>query len=210
MIEIEYFGGNSLKITSNKQSLVINPKRAMFGLKDLNVNQSVEIVTSNQYIVDNNDGLLIDGPGEYEVQGFSINGIAVNNYQDSEQNLRSENIYGINIEEIRIAVLGNIKAKLNDDQLEAIGMVDVLIIPVGGGGYTLYGKEAAFLTKQISPKIVIPVHYADGSINYEVPQDTDEEFKNELNVELENKDKLSIKKAVDLPEHLKIVKLARK
>lgn len=211
MVEIEYFGGNSLKITSNKQALVINPKRSMYGLKDLNTAQVTQVVSSNDYVVNDDDSILIiDGPGEYEVHGFSVVGVAVNNYQDFERNLKSENIYGIEVEELKIAVLGNVEAKLTDDQLEAIGMVDILILPIGGGGYTLYGKEAALLVKQIAPKIVVPTHYADGSINYEIPQDSDEEFRKELGVEFESRDKLVIKKITDLPENLKIIKLARK
>ena len=49
-------------------------------------------------------------------------------------------------------------------------MVDVLIIPIGDHGYTLDGAGALELVKKIEPKIVIPTHYADKAIKYEVPQ----------------------------------------
>ncbi len=211
MVEIEYFGGNAVKITHNKQVLLFDPKRSHFGLKDIMIKQAVEVVTSDQFVVDNDERLLlIDGPGEYEVGGFSIEGVATNNYQDIGNGCKNNNIYSIVVDDVKIATLGNIEASLSDGQLEAIGVVDVLIVPVGGGGYTLYGKEAAKLVKQIEPKIVIPVHYSGSGLNYEVPQDTIDEFVAELGVEIERKDKLVIKKITDLPENLKIVELVRK
>jgi L-ascorbate metabolism protein UlaG (beta-lactamase superfamily) len=54
--------------------------------------------------------------------------------------------------------------------LEQIGLIDVAIVPVGGNGYTLDGVGALKVIKQLEPKIIIPTHYADKQIKYEVPQ----------------------------------------
>ncbi|MBX4191101.1 MBL fold metallo-hydrolase, partial [Candidatus Saccharibacteria bacterium] len=51
-----------------------------------------------------------------------------------------------------------------------IGMVDVAVVPVGGNGYTLDGTGALKVIKQIEPKVVIPTHYNDRAVRYEVPQ----------------------------------------
>ena len=57
-------------------------------------------------------------------------------------------------------------------------MVDVLFVPVGGNGYTLDAIGALKIIKKIEPKIIIPTHYADKAIKYEVPQaDLDEVMK---------------------------------
>ncbi len=72
-------------------------------------------------------------------------------------------------------MLGHVYPELNDAQLEALGKVDILIVPVGGFGYTLDGVGALTLIKEIEPKIIIPTHYADKNVNYEVPQATLEE-----------------------------------
>lgn len=210
MIEIEYFGGNAVKITNNKQSLIINPKRSQLGLKDIDVENTTKMATSVDLLKEEGRGLTIDCQGEYEVNGYTITAIAANGYQDMGRNLFAETMFSIVVEDIRIAILGNIEPKLNDDQLESIGMADILVLPVGGGGVTLYGKEAAVIVKQISPKIVVPTHYADGSVNYEVPQDSEAEFIAALEAEVEQKDRLVIKKTTDLPEKMKIIKLARK
>ena len=180
MVEIEYFGGNAVKITSNKQVAVIDPKRSHFGLKDLDAKQAIEMVTANDLAVNDSDAiLLVDGPGEYEVHGYSIKGIAANAYQDMDKNCKNNNIYSIEVDDVKIAILGNIEAKISEAQLEEIGVVDILILPVGGGGFTLYGKEAAKIVKQIEPKIAVPIHFAGDGLNYEVAQDTDDEFTGE-------------------------------
>ena len=210
MVEIEYFGGNAVKITSNKQVAVVDPKRSHFGLKDLDAKQAIEMVTANDLAVNDSDAiLLVDGPGEYEVHGYSIKGIAANAYQDMDKNCKNNNIYSIEVDDVKIAILGNIEAKLSEAQLEEIGVVDILILPVGGGGFTLYGKEAAKIVKQIEPKIAIPIHFAGDGLNYEVAQDTDDEFTGELGVTVAKMDKLVIKKITDLPEHLQVIKLTR-
>jgi L-ascorbate metabolism protein UlaG (beta-lactamase superfamily) len=49
-------------------------------------------------------------------------------------------------------------------------MIDVLITPVGGNGYTLDPVGALSIIKKIEPKIVIPTHYADKALQYPVPQ----------------------------------------
>ena len=66
-------------------------------------------------------------------------------------------------------MLGHIYPDLNETQLEELGRVDVLIIPVGGNGYTLDSLGALKLIKKIEPKIVIPTQYADKALKYEVP-----------------------------------------
>jgi L-ascorbate metabolism protein UlaG (beta-lactamase superfamily) len=87
-----------------------------------------------------------------------------------EEGKHSATIYTIEADGTRMAVLGHIYPELSEDQLEAIGMVDIVVVPVGNSGYTLDAIGALKLLKQIEPKIVIPTHYADNSINYEMPQ----------------------------------------
>ena len=94
-------------------------------------------------------------------------------------------------------------------QLEELGLIDVLIIPVGGNGYTLDATGAVTLTRLIDPKIVVPIHYADPAIKYEVPQDDFETFAKELGGTVEEAPKLKLKSAAVLPETLTIYKLAR-
>ncbi|MGH7218409.1 MAG: MBL fold metallo-hydrolase [Candidatus Microsaccharimonas sp.] len=210
MFEVEYKGGNGVIISSKKASLIIDPKLSVVGLKDLPVKDAVELATEARFAVNSEDArLVIEGPGEYGIADFDIRGIAAQRHLDAETDPKASTIYRIECGDIRAAVLGNIYEKLNEDQLEEIGIIDVLILPVGGGGYTLDATGAATIVRQIEPKVVIPVHYADQTLKYEVPQLDLETFTGELAVTAEEAPKLKLKSAAALPAALTVYKLAR-
>jgi L-ascorbate metabolism protein UlaG (beta-lactamase superfamily) len=92
-----------------------------------------------------------------------------------EPDQKTATIFKIVGEDIRLVVLGHVYPELSNAQLEALGTVDILIVPVGGNGYTLDSVGALTLIKEIEPKIIIPTHYADKSLDYPVPQQSLEE-----------------------------------
>jgi len=53
---------------------------------------------------------------------------------------------------------------------DQIGLVDIAVVPVGGNGYTLDGTGALSVIKKLEPRVVIPTHYADKAVKYEVGQ----------------------------------------
>ena len=118
-------------------------------------------------------------------------------------------MYRIEAHDIRVAVVGNIYEKITEAQLEELGVIDILILPVGGGGYTLDATGAAHVARAIDPKIVIPVHYADSALKYEVPQDTVETFVKELGAPVEEMAKLKLKQASAIPLGMTTYLLAR-
>ena len=210
MFEIEYKGANGVIISSKKASVVVDPKLSLVGLKDLSVKDAVELATEARFALNSPDAkLVIEGPGEYGVADFDIRGIAAQRHLDAETDPKRSTIYRIEAGDIRAAVIGNIYEKLSEAQLEEIGVVDVLVIPVGGSGYTLDATGAATLVRQIGPKVVIPVHYADPAITYEVPQSELEVFTAELGVPVEDMPKLKLKSASALPATLTVYTLAR-
>ncbi|MBI3076455.1 MAG: MBL fold metallo-hydrolase [Deltaproteobacteria bacterium] len=60
---------------------------------------------------------------------------------------------------IRLAQLGDLGHILTEDQLRALGRVDVLMVPVGDGPFTIGGQEATRVVEQVRPRVVIPMHY---------------------------------------------------
>lgn len=101
---------------------------------------------------------VIDGGGEYEVKGVSVIGVA-SWHDDKGGAQRGPNtIYVIEIDGMRVCHLGDLGHKLSDAQLEEIGSVDVVLVPVGGE-YTLDAKQAGEVVKQLDPWIIIPMHY---------------------------------------------------
>ena len=62
-------------------------------------------------------------------------------------------------------------------------MVDVLIVPVGGHGFTLDGQGALKLIKQIEPKLIVPTHFEDETLKYPMPQDSLENALNSIGMQ---------------------------
>lgn len=210
MFDIEYKGGNGLVITTKKNIMVVDPNLSVVGLKNIPTKDAVEVVTEARLAVNDPAAkIIIEGPGEYEIGDFSISGTATTRHIDTEADESIATIYRIEVGEVRIALLGNIAAKLSEDQLEAIGIVDILIIPIGGGGYTLDASSAATLVRSIDPKVVIPVHYSDSGLKYEVPQENLEVFTKELGAPVEVVSKYKVKSASALPAILTLVEVSR-
>ncbi len=98
---------------------------------------------------------VIDGPGEFEVAGTSV--VGVSTWHDREKTARNI-AYVIELEDLRICHLGALGVVPTSDQVEEIGSVDVLLVPVGGGD-SLDAPPAAETVSLIEPKFVIPIHY---------------------------------------------------
>lgn len=210
MFDIEYKGGNTVILATKKATLVIDPKQSVVGLKDVAVKEAIQLATEERFVVPTDAyQLILEGPGEYEVSDFSIRGIPAVRHLDAEGGPLLSTMYRIEVGGVSVAVLGNIASKLSEDQLEGIGVVDMVIIPVGGGGYTLDATSAASLVRQIEPKVVVPVHYADTTLKYEVPQDTLETFTKELGAPIEETAKYKVKSSASIPEVLTTVVVTR-
>lgn len=106
---------------------------------------------------------VIEGPGEYEVGGVGVLGL--NTYHDSTGGTeRGRNtLYVIELDDVRVCHLGDLGHRLADDDLEAIGTVDVLLAPVGGGT-SLSAPLAAEVVRQVEPRVVVPMHYSHPTI----------------------------------------------
>ena len=210
MFEVEYKGANCVVINTKKAKLIIDPKLSLVGLKDLSIKDAVELATEERFATNNADAILsIEGPGEYGVASFDIKGIPARRHIDNEAQGLLSTIYRIEIGELRVGVIGNISEKLSDEQLEELGLIDILIIPVGGGGYTLDVTGAASLVRMISPKIVIPTHYADRALKYEVPQDDLKLFITELGVPVETVAKYKLKQLPITQTTLSVIEVTR-
>ncbi len=209
-MEIEYKGANCLVISAGKSKIIVDPKLSLVDQKDYNVKDAIQLATSRDNVVDDSQKLIIDGPGEYEVAEISIKGISTSAHDTQDETSMDSTIYTVHTGAMRLCIVGNIKGELKDNQLEEIGVVDVLTIPVGGRGYTLDAHEAVAVSRQINPKIIIPTHYADKALKYPVPQAELAEFLKEFGAsEHEKTAKLKIKNSSSLPEVSSIIEVTR-
>lgn len=180
-MEISYLGGGSVKLSGKQISVITDPIAA----------GKADVVTLSQAMTNPVTAkMVLDGPGEYEVQNSFITGVAARLHID-EAGERGT-MYVIGVDGVNVLVTGNIAPGLSDAQAEAIGDVDVLVVPVGGHGLTLDATAAAELVSRLEPKYVVPVHYDDGKSKYEMPQDKVDVFLKEVGASPEPEAKLKI------------------
>jgi L-ascorbate metabolism protein UlaG (beta-lactamase superfamily) len=189
------------KVSADGVTLVTDPFNKSLGLKVPNFEADIVTVSHSHEDHSNADSLrgnpfIIDAPGEYEVKGVMVQG--VESFHDDQNGAeRGANIvFRIEIDGVSIAHLGDLGHVLSDEELEKLGVIDILLIPVGGK-YTLDAKKAVEVVNQIEPRIVIPMHYklAESKIDL----DSVEKFVKELGVEAKREEKLKMNKK-DLPQ----------
>ena len=191
-------------------SILIDPFDASIGLKAPSLSADLLLISHGHQDHNNkkavkNTPFLIEGPGEYEIKEVFVQGIS--SFHDSKEGKERgwNTIYSIEAEGMRVCHLGDLgQEALTDDQLEKIGDVDILFVPIGGV-YTIAAKEAAKVISQIEPRLVVPMHYHIPGLKVKI--DGIDKFLKEMGRKITvTEAKLVIKKK-DLPEEIKIVVL---
>lgn len=207
-MDLQFHGANCLSFSTKGVRIVVDDNLADLGAKSVTKPGDIVLFTTAHGDPKVETKLIIDGPGEYEVSDVSIYGIPARAHID-EEGRKSATMYKLLTKELSIFIPGHIYPQLSDDQLEAIGMVDVMVIPVGGNGYTLDPVGALKVIKQIEPKLVIPTHYAAPGLNYPVPQQELQAALHEISMEpKETTAKLKVKSA-DLPDVTQMIVLEK-
>ncbi len=136
---------------------------------------------------------LVIKPGEYEISGVLIIGIATFHDADRGEKKGKNIVYLMEVDEILICHLGDLGHVLTTEQVEEIGNVDVLLLPVGGVS-TIDAPMAAQVVRQLEPKAVIPMHYKTPALSREL--EPVERFIKEMGVQqIEPQPKLSLTKS---------------
>ncbi len=216
-MNINWYGQSCFQISSsqgknNHVSILIDPFEESIGLRlPRKLEADVVLITHNH--LDHNNvkavsgqPFIASGPGEYDIKGICIQGIPAfhDNAQGKERGRTT--IYTLEAEEIKLCHLGDLGQKeLTPEQLDKIGEVDILMLPVGGF-FTIDAQEAIKIMAQIEPKIIIPMHYRIPNLNIKL-DDLDKFLKIVGVKKIEPLSKLFIKEK-DLPkEEVKIIVL---
>jgi L-ascorbate metabolism protein UlaG (beta-lactamase superfamily) len=81
-------------------------------------------------------------------------------------------IFAFALDGLRLCHFGDFgQSALRPEQREAIGDVDVLMLPVGGGGPTIGAEAAAAVVHELAPRLVIPMHYRTDAVDFLEPPD---------------------------------------
>ena len=198
---ISWFGLSSFKISSGDFSLVTDPFSKTVGLSAPRGQTDVAIVSNAAAEAYNNTeslggAFVVDGPGEYDIKGITVRGIAASGDVGTiKDGVDHTTIYAIRMEDIRLGFLGSLKQKqLTDQQLEDLGEVDILFVPVGGK-VVCDAEEAVTIVNQLEPRIVIPMHFAQSGLA--ISLEKADQFLKEMGVsaKVAPQDKLTIKKS---------------
>lgn len=113
------------------------------------------------------DPKLITGPGEYEIGGVLVIGLATFHDAEGGSQRGKNTVYLMEIDEVSLCHLGDLGHMLTAEQMEELGNVDILLVPVGGVS-TIGAPVAAELVRQLEPKAVIPMHYKTEALSWEL------------------------------------------
>lgn len=208
MPDVQFLGHASFRLRGRDGIIVCDPYGRATGL-DIG-KPTAHIVTVSHGHDDHNNVaavrpmrekvFVIDGPGDYEVNGVLISGVRT--YHDKEKGAERgyNTVYVIHLDDVVFCHLGDLGHELSQSQIEQIGEVDVLFIPVGGGE-TIGPAEAVNVISQLEPRMVVPMHYAAAQLSFEHELAALEKFTHEVGLKEYNpEEKLTVTPANLPPE----------
>ncbi len=161
-MEIAWYGHSCFRLAERgKATIITDPFDESIGYPLPKLKAEVVTVSHNAPGHSNSQNVkgmqrLLNGPGEYEIGGVFIIGVALHNTQVTPANYNVA--YTFDYDGLTIAHLGDIDHVPHQSTIEAMGNIDIVLVPVGGGG-GLNATQAAEVVSMLEPGIVIPMHY---------------------------------------------------
>lgn len=174
-MEITWYGRACFRLKGRDATVISDPCPPATGF--VAGKHSVDLMTishghpDHAYTRSITAALTLSRPGEYEFRDLLVTGVRT--FHDGERGAqRGENVvFAIEVDGVHVCHLGDLGHLLTEEQLAELGPVDVLLVPAGGQ-FTIAPAEAAEVVSQVSPRIVIPMHYAvDGGSTDLLPVD---------------------------------------
>ena len=111
---------------------------------------------------------LIIGPGEFEIGGVFITAVQTDGRGQKKSQESRNTLYVFDYESVTVAHLGNLRSVPSQTEIEALGQVNVALVPVGGGN-GLSAANAGEVVSMLEPGIVIPMQFStpDTTVNLE-------------------------------------------
>jgi len=171
-MEISWLGHSCYKIRGRQATVITDPYSPSLGYSLGKPTASIVTVSHHHPGHSYTEGIggnprPVTGPGEYEISDVIIIGIATFHDEDRGKIRGKNTVYLIEMDEVSICHLGDLGHVLTNEQVEELGNVDVLLLPVGGVS-TINAPMAAEIVRQLEPKVVIPMHYKTQALNREL------------------------------------------
>ena len=205
-MDITWYGHSCFRITERgKTTVVTDPFHEDIGLPVPKLKGDVvtvshqspghnnaEAVKGNQY--------TLTGPGEYEIGGVFISGIALHHLE--EDDVRPNVAYLVDYDNLTVLHLGDLAHVPGQSTIEALGEVNAVLVPVGGGN-GLRANDAAEVIALIEPNYIVPMHYALPGLALEL--DPVEKFLKAMGVSKVTEEEALKVTATGLPEQPQVV-----
>jgi L-ascorbate metabolism protein UlaG (beta-lactamase superfamily) len=162
-MELTWYGHSCFRLSERGVAIVTDPPSDDLGYERPRVRADVVTISHEHPGHNNRVGfrggpMFFDGPGEYEVKGVFITGIATFHDGRSGSARGSNTVFLFEFDGLTVCHLGDLGHVPTQVQLEALSDVDVLLIPVGGV-HTIDPPKATEVISLIEPRLVIPMHY---------------------------------------------------
>ncbi|MDP2975149.1 MAG: MBL fold metallo-hydrolase [Anaerolineales bacterium] len=210
-MEITWYGHSCFRLTEKKMATVVtDPFDAeSVGYEPLKL--KADIVTVSHDAAGHNYlqavkgySRAITGPGEFEIGGVFITGVQTDGHGKKVSEQPSNTLYVFDYDGLTVAHMGNLRQVPTQAEVEALGTVNIVLVPVGGSS-GLNAAKAAEVISLLEPNIVIPMHYHTPQVK--VPLDQLDKFMKEMGLhEAETMPNLKVSKS-SLPDETKVVVL---
>jgi len=174
-MNIKWLGHSCFLITSNEGLRVItDPYAVGGGINYSPVKETADIVVVSHDHADHNNVSavqgkpeVVKGSGTKTVKGIQFRGVAT--YHDSSQGKQRgpNTIFCFTVANIKLCHLGDLGHVLSPGQINEIGGVDILFIPVGGF-FTIDAANASQVCDQLRPEVIIPMHFKTPNCAYPI------------------------------------------
>ena len=157
---------------STGTTVITDPYSSDIGITMPTVSADVVTVSHSHYDHNNiksvsGSPLIIDRAGAFEVKGVHILGID-SKHDEENGRLRGSNIvFNFRMDGVNICHLGDVGHGPSPLMIEAIGPVDILLVPVGGK-YTIDAEVAKEYVDRLMPSVIIPMHYKTDDIDLDI------------------------------------------
>jgi L-ascorbate metabolism protein UlaG (beta-lactamase superfamily) len=174
-MKVKWLGHAAFLITSEDGTRIIcDPYRVGEGVDYGPIDMAADIVTVSHKHYDHDNvaavkgsPVVVDKPGKKSVKGIEFNGVPTFHDEARGQKRGDNIIFCFSVDGVRVCHLGDLGHELEKGQVNQIGSVDVLLVPVGGF-YTIDAKQAARVCDQLAPKMVIPMHFKSGKCGFPI------------------------------------------
>ena len=127
------------------------------------IKESADVVTVSHEHTDHSNVAAVKGNPEVVKGAARVRRIefrAISTYHDNSGGSQwgKNTIFCFGVDGVGVCHLGDLGHRLDDKQLEEIGSVDILLIPVGGN-YTIDARVATGVCDQLKPRVIMSMHY---------------------------------------------------